>query len=626
MTRILTATLLLNLFLVGGNARADETAIKDKPKPTARKRTVKPPVVPVLKLSGAITEKPVADDNPFNFGGAGGQSLYSLLQKLDKAKNDENVPAIVLQIDSMGMGRAQLEELHRAMQEFKDAGKKIHVHGDMVTTGQFALMSGASEISMVPTGNLFITGLFGEQVFVRGLLDKLDVTPDYFACGDYKSAGEMFMRTEPSEQSAEMSKWLYDGLFGNMVTTIAKGRGVDVAKAREWIDQGLFIAEDAVKDGIIDVVEHKQAFEARLRKAYGEELKFDRKYGKKAGNQIDLSSPFGIMNFYAELLAPSGKRRSTKPGVAIVYLEGAIMTGNGGGNPLLADAAAFGDVIRKALDEAAEDDAIKAVVFRVNSPGGSAVASEIILNATKKVAAKKPLVISMGNVAASGGYYVACGTDTIMAEESTITGSIGVVAGKFATTQMWNNLGINFKPIKRGRNAAMLSSSAVFSEDEKAVLQDYMDSTYDVFKGHVTKARGELLKKPIDDLAGGRVYTGRQALELGLVDKIGGLDDAIALAARKADLPQGYDVRIVPHTKNFMELLMDDLSGSGEQSPHLSLGQTRSGLGPVLDATLPLLQNVDPARVLALKQALLQLSVMQHEGVTLTMPVMTVTE
>lgn len=622
---LLTAPLaIVCCFSLANSATADETATKSPSNNSAKKRIVKH-VVPVFALSGAITEKPVADDNPFNFGGAGGESLHNLLKRLNKAKDDPNVPAIVVQVDTLGVGRAQLEEISRAMHAFKAAGKKIHIHSDMLTTGQLAFISSASEISMVPTGYLFVTGMYGEQVFLRGMLDKIGVTPDYITCGSYKSAGEMFMRTEPSEEAAKMSKWLYDGLYENMLRVIARGRGVDIEKARGWIDVGLFTSEQAVTEGIIDVVEHRQDFEARLRKAYGEELKFDRKYGKKSSGQIDLSSPFGIINFYAELLAPSRTRRSTKPGVGIVYLDGAIMPGTGGGNPLLADSAAFSGIIRQALDEAAEDDAIKAVVFRVNSPGGSAVASEVILNATRRVAAKKPLIISMGNVAASGGYYVACGSDTILAEDSTITGSIGVVSGKFATTPMWNKLGITFTPIQRGKNASLLSSAKVFTDGERQALQAYMDSTYDVFKGHVTKARGANLKKPIEELAGGRVYTGTQALELGLVDRIGGLDDAIAIAAEKAELPQGYDVRVVPRQKGFMEMMMSDLSGGNDDEPHLSLKMSSAGINPMLEAALPLLQNLDPARVIAIKHALLQLTVLQTEGVALSMPVMTLT-
>ena len=590
--------------------------------PTTKSKTAKS-VIPVFQLSGPITEKPVADDSPFNFGGAAGESLHSLLNRLNEVKNDENVPAMVLELGAASLGRAQVEELSRALQAIKASGKNIHVHTDMFTTGQYSLMSSVSEISMVPTGNVFITGLYGEMLFLRGMLDKVGVTPDYFTCGDYKSAGEMFMRTSPSEEAAEMTNWLYGGIFENLVDAIATGRGVTADKAKAWIDEGVFTAERAVEKGIIDVVEHHDAFEARLKAAYGADLKFDRGYGKKKGANIDLSSPFGLMNFYAELLAPSTPKKSTKPGVAIVYLEGSILPGSGGGNPFLADAAAFGDTIRKALDEAADDDAIKAVVFRVNSPGGSAVASEVILNACKRLAAKKPLIVSMGDVAASGGYYVACATDTIFAEESTITGSIGVVSGKFGTTEMWNKLGITFTPIQYGKNAALLSTANVFSESEKAVMQGYMDEVYEVFKGHVTKARGERLKKPIDKLAGGRVYTGNQALELGLVDRIGGLHDAVKLAGEKAGLPSGYDVRIVPRPKNFMEVMMSDLAGPKDDGRHLSL--STEAISPLVQMVLPLLQNLDPARVNAIKHGFLQLSVLQSESVSLTMPVMTLT-
>lgn len=578
-------------------------------------------VIPVIKLSGVVTEKPVPEDFPFAFGGDTGVSLHSVLKRLEKVRNDDAVPAMVLEAGTVSMGRAQLDEIARSLRAIRAAGKKIHVHADLFTTGGLALISNASDISMVPTGYMFITGLYGEQVFLRGLLDKIGVVPDYFTCGDYKSAGEMFMRTEPSPEAAEMSKWLYDGLYDSLLAVIAEGREVEKNRVSDWIDTGVYTAESAIKVGIIDHIEHHQDFEARLKKLYGDDLKFDRRYGQKSSQQIDLSTPFGILNFYAELLAPSSPRKSTKPGVGIVYLEGAIMPGGSGGNPFLADAAAFSDAIRKALDEAAEDDAIKAVVFRVNSPGGSAVASEVILNATKRIAAKKPLVVSMGTVAASGGYYVACGTDRIFAERSTITGSIGVVSGKFATTRMWDKLGISFTPIQRGKNSALLSSANVFSESERAAMQGYMDEVYEVFKGHVTAVRGDRLEKPIDELAGGRVYTGQQALELGLVDQLGGLEDAITYAAEQAELKAGYDVRVVPRPKNFMEALMGDLNAPKDDGKHLSLRQPAAS--PLLDIALPLLQGVDPARAMAVKQAILQLIVLQNERVSLTSPVMT---
>ena len=210
------------------------------------------------------------------------------------------------------------------------------------------------------------------------------------------------------------------------------------------------------------------------------------------------------------------------------------------------------------------------MVLRVNSPGGSAVASEIILNATKRVKAKKPFVVSMGSVAGSGGYYVSMGADTIFADASTITASIGVLGGKFATTDMWNKIGITWDSSRRGANAGLLSSDAVFTEAERKKMQGWMNDIYGVFKGHVVAARGAKLKKPIDELAAGRVFTGQQALELGLVDKIGTLDDAIQHVAEQAKL-KDYEVRVYPEPKNFMEVLVEEMSDGDRDPNHLAL-------------------------------------------------------
>ena len=210
------------------------------------------------------------------------------------------------------------------------------------------------------------------------------------------------------------------------------------------------------------------------------------------------------------------------------------------------------------------------MVLRVNSPGGSAVASEIILDASKRVKAKKPLVVSMGNVAASGGYYVSMGADTIFADPATLTASIGVVGGKFATTDMWNKIGVTWDAKRRGDNAGLLSTDAVFTEVERKKMQDWMNDIYGVFKGHVVEARGTKLKKPIDELAAGRVFTGRQALQLGLVDELGTLQDAIQQVAKQAKT-EHYEVRVYPEPKNFMETLLTELSDGDRDDNHLEI-------------------------------------------------------
>jgi len=576
------------------------------------------PVVPVIDIRGNLTEAPPPQDLPFDLSGATGTPLRSLIGRLNAARDDKDVQGVVLLLGSASFGRAQAEELRTAMSDLTTAGKKIHVHADTMTTGGLMLLSGATEISMVPTGYLFITGLYGEQLFVRGLLDKVGVEPDFFTCGRYKSAAEMFMRQAPSDESDRMQNWLMDSMYENTLQLIAEGRGVSVDNVREWIDHGVFMAEDAKKAGLIQHVQHRQDFEQSLRELYGKDLTFDRRYGKKKSQVPDLSSPMGVLQLYAELLQPPKKAGADSEAVGIVYVEGPIMDGQGSPSPFGGAGIAYGENVRKAIDEAAEDDKIKAVVLRVDSPGGSAVASEIILNATRRLAKKKPLVVSMGNVAGSGGYYVACGSKTIFASPSTITGSIGVVSGKFVTTGMWDHLGINWTPYKRGRNAAMLSSADKFSESEREAMESYMNDVYEVFKGHVTAIRGDKLTKEIEELAGGRVFTGRQALDLGLVDRLGGIEDAIAFAASEASM-KDYDVRTVPRPKNFMEMLMEDLSGGGNDSGRLQLGLSELQNSP-LRSLIPAIQQLDPQRSRVLIQTLQNLETLQRERVSLITP------
>ncbi len=329
----------------------------------------------------------------------------------------------------------------------------------------------------------------------------------------------------------------------------------------------------------------------------------------------------GILNFYAQLLG-GNKAKSHKTAVGIVYVEGPIVLGTAESSVLQPGAkAAASTTIRRALDKAAADDSIKAVVLRVNSPGGSATASQVILDATKRLKAKKPLVVSMGNVAGSGGYFVACGADTIFADDGTITGSIGVVGGKFATTEMWNKIGISWKEYNRGTNAALLSSGRPFTPEQHKLVQDWMDEIYGVFKNNVTTIRGDRLKKPIDEIAGGRVYTGKQALDLGLVDKIGGLDDAVKYAASQAKIEK-YELRVVPEPKNFLEKLMEQSTGDDDDEIAIGANPAAAQVANVslMNAALPYLHDMDATKVDAVLRALTQLDILKREGVVLMTP------
>jgi protease-4 len=584
--------------------------------PAGKEDTAKPTVA-VFELDGPVLEAPSQD--PFLLGDQP-VALRELVKRLRAAADDSNVKAIVLIAENLELGPAQTEEIRGAIKQVRDKGKDVFVHSDSMQMKDYLVFAGASKISMSPTSDLWMLGLHGDVPYLRGLLDKIGVKPDFLQMGDYKSAGELFTRTGPTPQAEEMYNWLFDSLYNSSIDLIATGRKVEPAKVKQWIDQGLFTAEKAKDAGLIDAVEHRQEFDSALKKQFGESLVYDRRYGKEKEKQIDFSNPFAMFKVLGVMFGGGRQEEPKKDGVGIVYVDGMILTGSSHRSLFGGSGAAHSSDIRKALDKAARDDSIKAVVLRVDSPGGSAVASEIILDATRRVKAKKPLVVSMGNVAGSGGYYVSLGSDTIFADQTTITASIGVIGGKFVTTDMWNKVGITFKTYERGKTAGILAGDNPWTDEERKKVQTWMEDVYGVFKQHVTDSRGKKLKKPIDQLAAGRVYTGKQAMELGLIDKIGTLQDAIAFVAKEAKLPDDYDVRVVPQPKNFIEQLMEHNQGGSEDENHWVSTPAIANHPSLIDLAMPHLQHLDPRRVGAIKSALLQLQLMGAENVIMTMP------
>jgi len=500
------------------------------------------------------------------------------------------------------------------MRQFAAVDKPVYIHADTLQTVTYAAATGGSHISMVPTGDLWLMGFYGERPYLRGALDKIGWKPDIEHCGDFKNAGEIFTHTGASEQTKKMDKWLLDGLYGDFVKRIAEARGMTPEKVRELIDNGPYTAEEALKLGLIDSVQHRQDFVAELKKRYGDESEFVTNYGKDDDMAMP-EDPFAMFSFFMKLFNPSPKEY-TEPSVAIVYVDGAIQTGESEPSPFGGGGdGAFSTTIRRALDKAAGEETVKAVVLRVDSPGGSALASEIILDASRRVAAKKPLVVSMGNVAGSGGYYVTCAAPTIFADHNTITASIGVLSGKMVTTGMWDKFGINWHVNERGKRAGMLSSAEPFNDDEREAMRKYMNVIYDIFKGHVTKNRAGKLTKPIDEIAGGRVFTGAQALDLGLVDKMGGLEDAIKFAAQKAGLGE-YDIRVIPEPPSIFDMFMD----KPEEDVTATIGTAGLLDFPAAREMLPLLAKTDPMRVRAILRQFQLLSTLQKESILMAMP------
>ena len=568
-----------------------------------------------VHLRGVLSESSMAESSLLT----GGMSLRKLVRGLKKLSQDPDVDALVLTCDSMGYGFAQLEEIRAALDLVREQGKTVYVHAEDMTTGVYALLCAADHLSVAPASTLMLTGLYGESMYLKGLLDKLGIQADFLSMGHYKSAAETMTRTGPSVAAQENLDWLLDSLYDTLVGMIAQSRNMTPDETRALIDQGPFLAGDAVEKKLIDAVETRPAFLKRIEKDLGGQVVFNNRYGRKKQKPINVSSPFALFSAISDLLKapPSTVPKDT---IAVVQVEGTIMPGYGQASFFGGVSGAFAGNIRKALEDVAADDSVKAVVMRVNSPGGSAQASEVILNAARNAQSRKPFVVSMGNTAASGGYYVACGADAIYADSATVTGSIGVVGGKLVTQGLWDKLGVNWVGDKRGAHADLFTSSRPFDKDQREVFSAHMDAIYEMFKGHVVKGRGYRLRKDINDMAGGRVYTGKQALELGLVDYLGGLEQAIACAAKKSSVTD-YVVRVVPEPKDFISQLLEELSGSGNRSTDISVAMSKALMSSgAPGGLLDLLRKTEPKRAQALVQALRRIDLLCQENVIMMMP------
>lgn len=606
---IVGLVVLATSFGYAEHARAQLEGLFGKIKGTAE-ATKK---IAYFKLDGELIETPT--QVPPLFGGEKPLSLHELLTRLRAARVDPNVTAVVVDLQYGQFGLGQMEELNASLRKFAAVDKPVYVHAETLTTVTYAAATGATQISMVPTGDVWLMGLMTEAPYIRGMLDKINCVPDFEHCGDYKTAAETLTRTGPSKEAEQMTNWLLDSLFDTVVRTIGTGRNLSPERVRELINNGPYSSEDALTAGLVDAVQHRQEFVKSLRDRYGESVEFDSDYGDSAAGELP-QDPFAMLNFLMEMLNPAPKSY-TKPTVAIIYVDGMIQSGSAEVSPFGSSSGAYSTTLRKALSKAADEDQIKAVVLRVDSPGGSALASEIILDAGMRLKAKgKPMIISMGNVAGSGGYYVSCHGDTIFADASTLTASIGVVGGKLVTTGGWEKLGITWHSTKRGEMAGMLSTGSAFSDKERAKFKGYMDSVYGVFKQHVVTGRGKRLHKPIDEIAGGRVFTGAQALEIGLVDRLGGLDDAVKFAADNVGISD-YDVRVVPEPMNILELLMH--AGEEDKVAHVQLSPSR-GAADLFEQLRPALSTLDAPRVNAIQRLIRRLELVHREGAAFVMP------
>lgn len=457
--------------------------------------------------------------------------LLDLLEAIKKAKTDNQIKGIYIKANGGSNGLSTLQELRTALEDFKSSGKFIMSYSDAIPQMSYYIASVSDSIFVNPLGSVELSGLSSSIMFYKGLLDKLEVKPEIFYAGQFKSATEPYRMKEMSEPNRRQLAQLQEGFWEDIITKIGASRGIDTATLND-IAAHLKIktAYDAVKHGLIDGIKYKDEIEAILKE----------KIGQDQSKTLDMVS----IKEYAK----SVDRGSSKNKIAIIVGEGQILDGDGTGSLFEITSNKFIREIRRVKN----DDNIKAVVIRVNSPGGSALASEVILRELDLLREKKPYVVSMGDLAASGGYYIACHADSIFAMPNTITGSIGVFAMMFNPQGLLNHkLGLTFDVEKNMPYADFMNMTRDISEFEKGVMQEMIDTMYLTFRSRVADGRKTTIDY-VDSVGQGRVWTGIDALKLGLVDALGGIDRAIQSVASIAGLSD-YAVIIYPKTVNQME-------------------------------------------------------------------------
>lgn len=498
------------------------------------------------------------------------ESLSKLTQRLEKASEDKSLSGVILHIKGTSVGWAKLNEIRQAIQKVRKNDKKVYAWIESGMTKDYLLATACDEIVMPESASLILLGLRAEVSFYKNLFDWLNVKPDVLRVGEYKSAAEPYTRTDMSPAFREEMEAILDNYYGQIIDTISKDRGLADSKVEAAIDAGPYMAADAKERGLIDHL----AYEDQLPKLItggdkNKDVKIIKKYAKKRLD-TDFSGIAGLIKLM-DLLAgiDSSQRIGSGPRVAVIYATGAIMSGSSSQGGLFGVNVLGSDTFIKAVEKAAKDDQVKAIVVRVDSPGGSALASDLMWRALEE--SGKPLVVSMGDVAASGGYYISMGAERIFAEPGTLTGSIGVVGGKLAVEGLYNKIGITTSVISRGKNSGTFSPMTSFTESEKAAVTKLLHAVYKQFTEKAAEGR-KMKYDQLEKLARGRVYTGEMALKIGLVDELGTLEEAVEYARKLGKIPEGdkFEKLILPRPTSPFEQLFGTADTQSRQSSQLS--------------------------------------------------------
>ena len=506
-----------------------------------------------LDLSGSISDRESMDIMSGMFGSSDKSTgLDDILKAIQTAKENDKVLGVYVKVGSMSAGFATLEPIRKALIDFKESGKFVVAYGDNYTQAAYFVASTADKVVLNPQGMLMLRGMAVNLQFSKGLWDKLGIKYEVFRVGTFKSAVEPFTETKMSDANREQVISYMNSIWSHLLEGISESRGVTVEKLNLYADEFMNFSapENSVNYGLIDTLMYAPDINCYIKKIAGLDSVAEIKFATVAKiNSI-----------------PSKKTKFVKEKIAVLYAEGQILSGeNKGFSPMMQNMITDVEFVKE-LRKLKDDKNVKAVVFRVNSPGGSGYASEQIWREVVELKKEKPVIVSMGDYAASGGYYISCGADYIVAEPTTLTGSIGGFALFPEGVEFHKKIGLTFDGVKTNKYSDMLAASTLtgtktnpFNAEERQIIQAYTNRFVDVFYTRCADGRSKT-KEEIDAIGQGRVWTGSQALENGLIDRLGNLDDAIKIAAERAELSQ-YDVNAYPKKRDIFTQLMEELMG-----------------------------------------------------------------
>ena len=570
MKLLKSSVFLLTLLVCISSVSAEEDrTVEERVTISVKKQVIGESGLPIKKyveftLGGAYSNTRAVS----TFGISSTKTLGKLFERLDALKADEEIAGVIFKIDALTVGWATLQEIRQKLNTFRETGKETiaYLHGG--GNAEYLLAAATDSIVLTPTGSLNLMGLRAEVLFYKGLMDKLDVQADMLALGKYKSGVEPYMREGMSEAFRESTTALLDDLYEQLLTHIAESReGMTAEEVSAVMDSGPFTAAEAHAAKLVDALQYYDELVDSLKDASPDaDVQVTKPAFERKRVMPNMNSLAGLMHLLNVLNPPQrAATRTPENQIALIYGSGPILTDFDAFFPLLPMITPEG--LKDAFTKARTDDSVRAVVFRVNSPGGSALASDLIWREVLLTQQKKPVVVSMGDVAASGGYYIAMAAGTIVAQPTTLTGSIGVFGGKLNLKGLYNKVGLKKEIIAHGQNATLYSDYGAFTPTERERVEKLMETVYKDFVGKAAAGRSTTFDA-IDEVAQGRVWTGRQAKALGLVDELGGLETALSIAKKQAGFAADDEIPLIvlpkakPIFEELMERMLEDTQGS----------------------------------------------------------------